>query len=532
MHYKCIAAAALTLGAAFAQPREIRFDGGRQDTAWSIVTDASANLYLAGLVEDTSKSSSFAVVKYNASSQRAWTAHLSTLPDEFSGAAVSVAADSAGNTYAAGYILRRVGSFATNVDWVVVSFSPSGSQRWVHRFKGAADNSSDSARSVLLSPSGELYVSGVSGINNGDWKVIKYSTSGVVLWQSELAGAANGDDLPTRMTFDPAGNLLIAGLTTNGAFAQSHDITLAKYTPDGNLLWRREFSNGDRDDDLTGGLAVDISGNIYVTGTTSADPESQVHAMLVKWDSNGQRVFAKIGDAMGGADVLVDGAGDIVTAGPTFLSGVSGVSVSKLDAEGNVKWSTSLAGSGILGTDVARSIYVAGSALNPGSTDNADFFAAKLTPAGAPIWQHRHPAGLQVASAKLNVLGEWIVAGSGPTGSSSFMQDILLLNFPAGFSSVPVAGPTAPTGLTASGSSRSVNLAWSDRSSDETGFRIERCEGNGCSNFVQIAQVAANQTRFTDLGLARKTTYSYRVRSFNANGNSVYSNTASARAGN
>ena len=50
-----------------------------------------------------------------------------------------------------------------------------------------------------------------------------------------------------------------------------------------------------------------------------------------------------------------------------------------------------------------------------------------------------------------------------------------------------------------------------------------------CTNFVEIAQVGANVTSFSNTGVTNNTEYRYRVRAFNANGNSAYSNIASAK---
>jgi hypothetical protein len=90
--------------------------------------------------------------------------------------------------------------------------------------------------------------------------------------------------------------------------------------------------------------------------------------------------------------------------------------------------------------------------------------------------------------------------------------------------------PATPTSLMATAVSKSqINLTWSDISNNEGGFKIERCQGVNCSNFTQIAQVSQNATTFSNTGLLKNTSYSYRVRAFNASGNSAYSNTASAR---
>jgi hypothetical protein len=95
----------------------------------------------------------------------------------------------------------------------------------------------------------------------------------------------------------------------------------------------------------------------------------------------------------------------------------------------------------------------------------------------------------------------------------------------------PPAPPAAPSALTASATSTStINLGWTDNSSDETGFAIERCTGSGCTNFAPIATAAANATAYSDGGRTASTTYTYRVQAVNsiANLSSAYSNTASA----
>src|SRR5438309_10095424 len=95
--------------------------------------------------------------------------------------------------------------------------------------------------------------------------------------------------------------------------------------------------------------------------------------------------------------------------------------------------------------------------------------------------------------------------------------------------SSPPPVPAAPTALTATVASCScINLRWTDNSTNETGFKIERCQGSGCTNFVQIATVGTNVTTYSNTGLTAGVSYSYRVRAYNASGNSAYSNTATA----
>lgn len=89
--------------------------------------------------------------------------------------------------------------------------------------------------------------------------------------------------------------------------------------------------------------------------------------------------------------------------------------------------------------------------------------------------------------------------------------------------------PAAPDNLVATAVSKSqINLAWTDNAGNETGFKIERCRGSTCTNFAQIATVGANVTAYSNSGLNANTSYRYRVRAYNAAGNSGYSNIAAA----
>jgi hypothetical protein len=91
------------------------------------------------------------------------------------------------------------------------------------------------------------------------------------------------------------------------------------------------------------------------------------------------------------------------------------------------------------------------------------------------------------------------------------------------------AVPAAPSGLTATTVSKnSIRLTWSGNATNEEGFKIERCTGSGCTKFSQIATVPANTTTYLNTGLRKATAYTYRVRAYNAGGDSTYSNLAAS----
>jgi hypothetical protein len=114
----------------------------------------------------------------------------------------------------------------------------------------------------------------------------------------------------------------------------------------------------------------------------------------------------------------------------------------------------------------------------------------------------------------------FVAAGAGANGGAEIIQSDIISN--------------APSPLTAKAiSSSSIVLTWQDNSDNETGFKIERKSGTcGSGNpWNQIATTAENVTSRTNTGLSPATTYSFRVRAYNAGMNFDYSNCASATTG-
>jgi hypothetical protein len=112
--------------------------------------------------------------------------------------------------------------------------------------------------------------------------------------------------------------------------------------------------------------------------------------------------------------------------------------------------------------------------------------------------------------------------------SSQYKNTLLLFAAASKFKNADPASSfvlKAPNNLQAMAlSSNRIDLTWSDISTDESGFRIERSAGG---NFNEIITVSANQTSYSDTGLTPGITYYYRLRSYNSSGVSDYSPVAS-----
>ncbi|HKY97812.1 MAG TPA: fibronectin type III domain-containing protein [Gemmatimonadaceae bacterium] len=103
----------------------------------------------------------------------------------------------------------------------------------------------------------------------------------------------------------------------------------------------------------------------------------------------------------------------------------------------------------------------------------------------------------------------------GPSGNASAQATVTV---------VSPTTPDAPSNLSGSSTTAVVSLAWSDNSSNETGFRIERAAGT-TGVFSEIGTTGVNVAAFIDQSVTAATAYSYRVRAYNSAGNSAYSNT-------
>ena len=108
----------------------------------------------------------------------------------------------------------------------------------------------------------------------------------------------------------------------------------------------------------------------------------------------------------------------------------------------------------------------------------------------------------------------------------------------------PLAAPsslTAAAGSITTGKGKNrmvqgvfVDLAWQDNSTNEDSFIIERCQvvgkgKNKSCNFVQLVLAGENVTTYHDSGVTGGTTYQYRAKARNANGDSSYSNIGQAK---
>ncbi|MFA5782131.1 MAG: SBBP repeat-containing protein, partial [Bacteroidales bacterium] len=314
----------------------------------------------------------------------------------------------------------------------LAKYDTSGNVLWA---KSAGGIFNDEACSVAVDASGNIYVAGLfssptltfdsttlTNVGNNDILLVKYDTSGNVLWAKSAGGSSS--DFANSVAVDTSGNTYVAGLffsstlsfgSTTLTNAGGIDIFLAKYDANGNVLWAKSAGGVDYDDAYS--VAADASGNIYVAGVFSSPTLSfgsttltnagGYDIFLTKYDAGGNVLWAKSAGGTGNDlaySVAVDTSGNIYVAGyfrsPTIAFGITTLTnagsrdifLAKYDAAGNVFWAKSAGGTDYdeansVAVNASGNIYVAGVFRSPtitfGSTTltNAsldDIFLAKL----------------------------------------------------------------------------------------------------------------------------------------------------------
>jgi len=236
----------------------------------------------------------------------------------------SLAVDKSGNIYVSG-VYCDSNNFKNYI--VLAKFSPSGEKGWEEE-KKIEGSSADICWGVAVDPSGDyVYITGntfgslsdgkFDGEDcpgNGDIFLTKYKSDGTKLW-TKVLGTADGYEAAYNITVDSSGYVYIVG-ATNGSFGTGGhqgglDGFLAKLDSNGNLLWKKQI--GTSKDEECWGVGTDSSGNIYVTVISSST--QGLGGLLIKYNSEGGKVWEETFGKEGPLDLTVDSSGNIYVTG-------------------------------------------------------------------------------------------------------------------------------------------------------------------------------------------------------------------------
>ena len=432
--------------------------GTSDDHGQGIGVDASGNSYITGYFQGTATFGStnltsnggydIFVAKLDSSGNWLWAKKAGgTSDDEGHGIAV----DASGNSYVTGFFGGSASFGSTtlisngNYDIFITKLDSNGNWLWA---KKAGGTNPDYGFGIAVDTSGNSYVIGffegtatfgyTTLISNGgtDLFVAKLDSSGNWLWAKKVGGTSTDEGYDIAV--DASGNSYVTGIFYGTATFGSttlisngeEDIFIAKLDSSGNWLWAKNAGGTGSDEGY--GIAVDASGNSYVTGyfygaanfgSTTLTSYGYYDIFIAKLDSSGNWLWAtKAGgtDYDIGSGIVVDASGNSYVTGyfdsdATFGSIILynnryyDIFIAKLDSSGNWLWATKAGGiyydcgTGIV-VDTTRNSYVTGffeatsidgaifgniTIYSSGTSLNHDIFVAKVHipyyPAGVSI---------------------------------------------------------------------------------------------------------------------------------------------------
>jgi len=235
--------------------RRYNGSGDSIDEAFAIAVDGSGNVYVTG-----ESYGDYATIKYYPDGDTAWVRRYNG-PGNSTDYARAIAVDGSGNVYVTG---NSSGS-GTSSDYCTIKYKPNGDTAWVRRYNGPGDTT-DGARAVAVDGSGNVYVTGGSegSGTDYDYATIKYYPNGDTAWVRRYNGPGNWDDFAYAIAVDGSGNVYVTGESEGSG--TNYDYATIKYYPDGDTAWVRRYNGPGNSTDYAFAIAVDGSGNVYVTG--------------------------------------------------------------------------------------------------------------------------------------------------------------------------------------------------------------------------------------------------------------------------
>lgn len=239
---------------------QARYPGSGSTEVCAMAIDQFGNVYLAG-----QNQGAFLIVKYNSAGQKEWSGSYS----EFTGSrgiATALQVDRYGEVYVTGMY-----EGLSYPQYLTMRFNRAGGREWTAFYRGSETCNWNIATALALDDSGEVYVTGESGLfqemcedgscvthEDIDCATIKYNRAGLMQWSARY-GPADGCSHPAAVNIDRGGHVLVSG------YDQQNFVTL-KYDRDGEQQWSSSFNSGDGAENVAVASSIDDMGNVYTTG--------------------------------------------------------------------------------------------------------------------------------------------------------------------------------------------------------------------------------------------------------------------------
>ena len=288
------------------------------------------------------------------------------------------------------------GLTANNREAVLLKYT-SNTAPLVSTHSGQGDNT-DNIRAVASGTNGNLYFCGytVYPDSSRDFWVGALNNTGTQLWSYRKSGSLFGsDEEANSIVLDASNNVYVSGYIKNAG--TSSDLFIAKFNSTGTLLWNIIIDGIHHESDRIYALAIDASGNIYVTGKSDTDVSWQVNdeittvkvsnAGIVQWT----QTFAGIGMGSDRGVLIRVGTNAVYVAGKR-VNTTDDIIVLKYSLTGVLQWNYTLTldnGNDAINDmwlDANGNVYLAGEAERILNSGDVDGFIASISSAGIENW--------------------------------------------------------------------------------------------------------------------------------------------------
>ncbi len=560
-------------------------DSVAHDGVYDIKADTMGNMYVVGSTTDSFQSdlgtlmgpkpsATYAafIIKFNSSGVAQWGKWIDGTGSGVDGQGVTI--DTAGNVYITGSSASVV-----HADWLsllgskpdgtstagafIVKYNSSGVAQWGKWIDGSGSN--DYSYGIASDSNNNVYITGYAGNNfqselstlmgakpgatTGASYILKYNSSGVPQWGKWIDGSASSEQ-GNRIVTDSLNNIYVVGYG-NGTFQTelasvmnikpvtgvNNGAFVLKFNSSGVAQWGRWIDGAS--DDRGYGVAVDSLQNVYVTGYTVGDLQTDItsligtkpgasnNSFIVKYDNTGNLLG---GTWIGGdgSDVTmgigVDSNNNVYVGGYATYNLIAPI----IDTKPVTTWNY---GSFIIKyaqTTVPDS--PTGVSATAGDASATIYFTTPAYDGGEPITEYRVlSGGSQVATGTSSP-----IVVSGLTNGQSYTFTVVAVNIngpssPSDATSAvtPVAPATAPSGVpsfsTVTPSQTTIYVSFSyppnsDGGSAIIGFDYAISSIGGSAGVATRVVGGDTATDFTISGLTASTGYTIYLRAVNAVG--------------
>ncbi len=398
--------------------------GSNVDRAEDLFKDAAGNVYVTGLGLGASGNFDYITIKYDAVGAQVWKSEYNG-PGNSLDEAHAITVDGSGNVYVTGW---SYGGAGTGYDYATVKYNSAGVQQWASRYTNVAGGT-DEAWDISVDNSGNVFVTGSSdgAGSNSAATTVRYNSAGVQQFANRFEGAGGAIDAAYAIYVDAVtGDSYVTGYTFQNAANDFNYITI-KYNLAGAQQWATTYNSPDANFDQATAIAVDASGNVYVTGYSQTLVLTNYDYATVKYNSTGvqqwQVRYNGTGNDYDRANAItLDATGNVYVTGKSVGAGSAAEDAFtiKYDNLGVSQWTARYNGPSngydegkAIAVDATGNVYITGYSFTSGV--NNDYLTIKYDATGAQEWLTKYNGtgnnADQAAAIAIDAIGNVFITG-------------------------------------------------------------------------------------------------------------------------